>query len=244
LVAEVDAAGSVVKSYGYRPGLTWTTFIKVGGQYYFYQNDHLGTPQKLTAVNGAVVWLAKYFSFGEADVDFSSSVTNNLRYAGQYFDEEFGLHYNLRRYYYPKTGRYLTSNHIGLAGGINLYPYVLNNPMKYVDPKGEIAFLLGLGIVAGVVTVITTTIYFIISKPEWEVNEKIIESLNVALKMQKELEKRERDPCITSEQKREIEKLKLENFERIRHLLKMIHDKGLDIGKDFMEYQYFSHMKV
>ena len=96
LVAEVDAAGNVVKSYGYRPGSTWTTdplFMKVGGQYYFYQNDHLGTPQKLTAVNGAVVWSAKYSSFGEAEVDISSTITNNLRFPGQYFDQETGLHY-------------------------------------------------------------------------------------------------------------------------------------------------------
>ncbi|CAB1062354.1 Rhs-family protein, partial [Olavius sp. associated proteobacterium Delta 1] len=70
---------------------------KVGGQYYFYQNDHLGTPQKLTAVNGAVVWSVKYFSFGKADVDASSSITNNLRFAGQYFDQESGLHYNYNR---------------------------------------------------------------------------------------------------------------------------------------------------
>jgi YD repeat-containing protein len=89
LVAEVDAAGNVVKSYGYKPGSTWTTdplFMKVGGQYYFYQNDHLGTPQKLTAVNGAVVWSAKYSSFGEAAVHPSSTIVNNLRFPGQYFD--------------------------------------------------------------------------------------------------------------------------------------------------------------
>ncbi|MDY0091091.1 MAG: RHS domain-containing protein [Candidatus Vecturithrix sp.] len=35
-------------------------------QYYFYQNDHLGTPQKLVAQNGAVVWSAQYTAFGEA----------------------------------------------------------------------------------------------------------------------------------------------------------------------------------
>ena len=56
-----------------------------------YQNDHLGTPQKLTAVNGAVVWSVKYSSFGEADVDPSSSITNNLRFPGQYEDSETGL---------------------------------------------------------------------------------------------------------------------------------------------------------
>jgi RHS repeat-associated protein len=145
LVAEVDVAGNVVRSYGYKPGSTWSTdplFMKVGGEYYFYQNDHLGTPQKLTAVNGAVVWSTKYSSFGEADVGISSSITNNLGFAGQYFDSETGLHYNWHRYYDPKTGRYLTPDPIGLQGGINLYAYVLNDPINAVDPLGLHGILL------------------------------------------------------------------------------------------------------
>jgi RHS repeat-associated protein len=110
--------------------------MKVGGQYYFYQNDHLGTPQKLTAVNGAVVWSAKYSSFGEADVDPSSILTNNLRFAGQYFDEETELHYNYFRYYDPEVGRYLKADPIGLRGGINVFAYGLNNPINLVDILG------------------------------------------------------------------------------------------------------------
>jgi len=139
-VAEADAAGNIVKSYGYRPGSTWTTdplFMKVGSEYYFYQNDHLGTPQKLTAVNGAVVWSAKYSSFGEADVDPSSIVTNNLRFAGQYFDRETGLHYNYHRYYDPVSGRYTEKDPINFAGGdLVLYSYGYNNPQKYWDNNG------------------------------------------------------------------------------------------------------------
>jgi RHS repeat-associated protein len=139
LIAEVDEAGNVTKSYGYRPGSTWSTdplFMKQGSEYYFYQNDHLGTPQKMTAVNGAVVWSAKYSSFGKADIDLSSTVTNNLRFAGQYYDAETGLHYNYHRYYDPKTGRYLTPDPIGLAGGINLFKYSENNPINLIDPWG------------------------------------------------------------------------------------------------------------
>jgi RHS repeat-associated protein len=147
LVAEFDGTGTEIKTYGYKPGSTWTTdplFMKQGTEYYFYHNDHLGTPQKMTAVNGAVVWGAQYEAFGKASVDGSSTVTNNLRFPGQYFDDETGLCYNYFRYYDSETGRYTKKDPIGFRGGTNLFVYVFNNSLNKIDPLGLMAAVFGI----------------------------------------------------------------------------------------------------
>ncbi len=139
LIAEFDATGSVIRQFGYQPDSTWgtdPTYLKTGGQYYFYQNDHLGTPKKMTAANGAIVWSAEYQAFGGLQLASNSTIENPLRFAGQYFDAETGLHYNYFRYYDPSTGRYITSDPIGLAGGLNAYGYVGGNPLSFTDSYG------------------------------------------------------------------------------------------------------------
>ncbi|WDU60654.1 HNH/endonuclease VII fold putative polymorphic toxin [Pseudomonas poae] len=102
---------------------------------FHYQLDHLGTPQELTAPDGEIVWSAHYRAYGEIARLDVGKVDNPLRFQGQYFDQESGLHYNRHRYYNPDIGRYLTPDPVKLAGGINAYQYV-PNPTGWVDPLG------------------------------------------------------------------------------------------------------------
>lgn len=151
LIGEYDASGNEIRTYGWRPGGLWGTnplFLKQGGTYYWYVNNYQGTPQKLVTSSGQVVWEARYNSFGKAQVT-ESGVTSNLRLPGQYFDAETGLHYNWNRYYDPEIGRYLRTD--PAEDGINLYAYVLNDPINRTDPLGlwYIDINVSLGYIGG-----------------------------------------------------------------------------------------------
>ena len=101
----------------------------------YVHTDHLGTPRKLTDAAANTVWDHQTTPFGET-VALAGLADVNLRFPGQYFDQESGLHYNYFRDYDPSTGRYIESDPIGLAGGINTYAYVGGNPVNFSDPYG------------------------------------------------------------------------------------------------------------
>ena len=96
-----------------------------------------GTPQKLTDQAGAIAWDGVFAPFGETHAT-TGTLAQNLRFPGQYADSESALSYNWHRSYDPSLGRYLQSDPIGLAGGINTYAYVEGNPLRYTDPEGLI----------------------------------------------------------------------------------------------------------
>ncbi len=112
--------------------------------YQFVETDHLGTPRAVVhPVENNIVWrwnitntaFGEHTATNNPDGD-AVTYTFNLRYPGQYFDSESTLHYNYFRDYEPQTGRYVQSDPIGLAGGLNTYGYVTSNPLLYIDPFG------------------------------------------------------------------------------------------------------------
>lgn len=136
LIAEADATGVVQKDYVYYGNLPVTLATNTGAPaVYYYHNDHLGTPQVMTDQSQMIAWSGDYEAFGEVEVG-ASTVDSSLRFPGQYFDQETNLYYNYFRDYDPSIGRYITSDPIGLRGGINTYTYVENNPLNWIDPFG------------------------------------------------------------------------------------------------------------
>jgi RHS repeat-associated protein len=95
----------------------------------------VGTPLEITGHDGTIAWSVDYHAYGNVARERVQEITSPLRFQGQYYDEETGLHYNRHRYYSPETGRYITVDPIGLAGGLNNYLYVVN-PTGWVDPLG------------------------------------------------------------------------------------------------------------
>ncbi|WP_163834845.1 RHS repeat-associated core domain-containing protein [Spartinivicinus ruber] len=107
----------------------------------YIHSDHLNTPRVATNKAGQAIWQWQSDAFGvgvaNEDVDGNGQKTVvALRFPGQVFDPESGLHYNYYRDYDPTLGRYIESDPIGLNGGLNTYAYVDANPVLYVDPLG------------------------------------------------------------------------------------------------------------
>ena len=115
-------------------------------QVYHYHNDQLGTPNELTNDKGKVVWLADYEAWGNTaktiwreqvidQIQVSQNELQPIRFQGQHYDIETGLHYNRFRYYDPDMGMFTTRDPIGLMGGDNVFQYA-PNPVNWVDPLG------------------------------------------------------------------------------------------------------------
>ncbi|MCA7996147.1 type VI secretion system tip protein VgrG [Burkholderia cepacia] len=118
------------------------------GRAWHYVTDHLGTPQELYDDRKEIVWAADLSAYGCVRREIASSVDNPIRFPGQYYDAESGLHYNRFRYYDPASGRYVSQDPIGFLGGYNKYAYALNVPNQAYDPKGlfiPLIVLAGLG---------------------------------------------------------------------------------------------------
>ena len=109
----------------------------------YYHSDGLGSVVALSDSTGAVIERYAYDVYGTPRITDAagtvltqSAAGNRFLFTGREYDQESGLYYYRARYYDPKVGRFLQRDPVGYATGINLYTYVSNNPINWVDPFG------------------------------------------------------------------------------------------------------------
>ena len=152
LISETTDTGELIKDYiwnGMTPAAQIDNAIQRDEEgtiqsqtetLHYLHSDHLYTTRFITNNNRNIVWRWEGQAFGESAVIESDEpgdkIAFNLRFPGQYFDEETNSYYNYFRDYDASLGRYLQSDPIGLSGGINTYGYVMGNPLIYSDIFG------------------------------------------------------------------------------------------------------------
>ena len=135
LIGEYNASGTAIEETVYL-GSQPVAVLKQGDVYYIH-SDPLNTPRVITDSTGTVIWRWDSDPFGataaneDPDLD-GIAFTYNLRFPGQYYDQETGLHYNYFRYYDPGTGRYLTSDPIGVLGMLSGKAYTLSKDLTQI----------------------------------------------------------------------------------------------------------------
>jgi RHS repeat-associated protein len=134
----LEENGNISRSYiwvDYLP-IAVVDFTSSMSEVSYVHADGLNTSRAITASSGQTVWQWPYSinPFGESDPVGTKNF--NLRFPGQYFDQETELLYNMNRYYSPSIGRYISSDPIGLSGGLSTYQYVSANPLDKTDPLG------------------------------------------------------------------------------------------------------------
>lgn len=145
LAAEIDPDGRV-RIYVYPTALAMSPILFLelesrdadpsSARPFYVFHDQVGMPARIHDANGYVVWWASHVdAYGQLEVGNRSEIDYDLRWPGHWYDRETGLHYNRFRYYDPRLGRYLQTDPLGQAGGLNVYAYPAN-PLVAVDVFG------------------------------------------------------------------------------------------------------------
>lgn len=131
----------LTNTYVYRQGIDNVLAYTYNNNTYHYVKDRLGSITALANTNGSVIESYSYNSFSKITIKdqdgrdiLQSQFNNSYTYTGRRLDSESNLYYYRNRMYDANLGRFLSKDPLGYIDGLNLYAYVMNNPLKYVDP--------------------------------------------------------------------------------------------------------------
>ncbi|MDF3607598.1 RHS repeat-associated core domain-containing protein [Paracoccus sp. DMF-8] len=145
IAADGTANWDMATSWVYETGSHAPLAQNASGELNYVVNDHIGTPRELVTQDGAaVIWRQDLDLWGDDQKAATRKYAANtdsapgscpIRFQGQWYDAESGLHYNNHRYYDPDAAQYLSSDPLRLLGGVRPQAYVAN-PNGYIDPLG------------------------------------------------------------------------------------------------------------
>lgn len=115
------------------------TRAEIDARFFAITTDLIGTPTELVDEQGRIAWHSRATLWGVTGWNADADAYTPLRFPGQYFDPESGLHYNCHRYYDPFTARYTTPDPLGLAPAPDPAGYV-QNPHTVSDPLGLVPY--------------------------------------------------------------------------------------------------------
>lgn len=110
--------------------------IDIAGKLYYYAHDHSKNVTDLLDATGKIVAHYDYDPYGNVTATGELANLNPIQYSSEVYDPELGLVIYNYRHYNPLDGRWLTRDPIEEKGGINLYGFVGNNPLLWVDALG------------------------------------------------------------------------------------------------------------
>ena len=133
IAEERDSTGSTTTKRFFAEGEQ-----RIGGSdagSYYYSRDHLGSIREVTDSTGALKSQFDYDAWGNSVV-VSGNMNVDFGFTGHYFHAPSGMNLTRTRVYNPTLARWISRDWIAEAGGINLYGYVVNDPLNKYDPFG------------------------------------------------------------------------------------------------------------
>lgn len=147
VIRDLDASGSTIADYLNGPGLDNKLRQTANGVVSYFASDNLGTTRALSDASGTLTSTLNYDSFGNV---IGGAALTRYTYTGREAESDVGLMYYRARWYNPQQGRFISEDPLGLIRrDQNLYGYVRNNPLRYVDPEGTHPLIVAALIVAG-----------------------------------------------------------------------------------------------
>jgi len=149
IVAESDLSGNLTSEYVFFDGERVARKDFPGGAVSYYFSDHLKTTDIVTDAQGNIKNESDFYPWG-GELQFLNADSNHYKFTGKERDSETGLDYFGARYYSNALGRFVGTDPIYFQASMlrdpqrfNLYAYVRDNPLRFVDPKGEAIELMG-----------------------------------------------------------------------------------------------------